>query len=234
MRLMSMQIYFEVGKEGASTAGKRGDVCVIVDVLRTSSSIIAALMGGIARIKLGDKLSDIKINEITVGEQDGRKIPEFHYGNSPVELLNNRHPKQELLFFSTNGIPCITACIGNDSVILVGALLNASAVSQTAKKIAEKLDKNISIVLAGYHGKLEQDDLIAGSVIYYKYLSSLPVLGNVQPIQSNDFFAELLASQAGLRLVSIGYENDIKFCSQLDITTLVPIYDYQSNKIKIL
>lgn len=225
-------IHFEVGVEGAHRAAKRNDLCIIVDVLRASSSIIAAFMGGIKSIHLGNNESfDVAPDEIAAGEQNCMKIPHFTYGNSPEELLHTIHKGRELHFFSTNGIPSINACTSYKVPVLIGAIINSEAVGRLAKDIALSLDINISIILAGYKGILEQDDLLAGSLIYYKQLHSFQVRGEKKPIYSDNLFEFLLTSPAGIRLSNLKLEKDIYFCAQEDITKIVPVYD---EKIKQL
>lgn len=226
-----INIYFEVGVEGANKAGKRGDVCIIVDVLRASTSIIAAMMGGYQSIKLYSELVNIPESAIVAGEMGGKKAPGCHFGNSPVELMNNKNNYRELLLFSTNGTPCINACINDSTIVLVGAIVNANAVSATALKLAQQYQKDISIILAGYHGKLEDDDLLAGSIIYNKHLFPFSLVSSIQLIESNNIHHDLLNSTAGLRLVKIGHENDIAFCAQEDITDIVPAYNKLSNHL---
>jgi 2-phosphosulfolactate phosphatase len=219
-------IRFEVGAAGAQRAAERGDLCIIVDVLRASTSIIAAFMGGIKSIRLGDNSSfEVAPNEITAGEQNCVKIPHFTYGNSPEDLLHTTHKGRELHFFSTNGIPSIKACITYGVPILIGAIINADEVGLLAKDIALNLDLNISIILAGYKGTLEQDDLLAGSLIYYKQLRSFQVLGEHSPVYSDNLLESLLTSPAGIRLSNLNLEKDIYFCAQENITKIVPIYD---------
>ncbi|MFJ1269261.1 2-phosphosulfolactate phosphatase [Legionella lytica] len=219
-------IRFEVGPAGAHRAAERGDLCIIVDVLRASTSIIAAFMGGIKSIRLGDNASfKVNPNEITAGEQNCVKIPHFTYGNSPEDLLHTTHKGRELHFFSTNGIPSIKACIAHKVTTLIGAMINADAVGQLAKDIALNLNLNIAIILAGYKGTLEPDDLLAGSLIYYKQLRSLQVQGEHAPVSSDNLLETLLTSPAGIRLTKLNLEKDIYFCAQEDITKIVPIYD---------
>ncbi|MDR3504380.1 MAG: 2-phosphosulfolactate phosphatase [Legionella sp.] len=219
-------VRFEVGATGAHRAAERGDLCIIVDVLRASTSIIAAFMGGIKSIHLGDNASfDVAADEITAGEQNCIKIPHFTYGNSPEDLLHTTHKGRELHFFSTNGIPSIKACISHKVPILIGAIINVDEVGLLAKDIALNLDLNISIILAGYKGTLEQDDLLAGSLIYYKQLRSFQIIGEENPVYSDNLLGSLLTSPAGIRLSNLNLEKDIYFCAQENITKIVPIYD---------
>ncbi|WP_133137650.1 2-phosphosulfolactate phosphatase [Legionella rowbothamii] len=219
-------IRFEVGAVGAHRAAERGDLCIIVDVLRASTSIIAAFMGGIKSIHLGDNSSlEVSSNEITAGEQNCVKIPHFTYGNSPEDLLHTTHKGRELHFFSTNGIPSVRACIAYNVPVLIGAIINVDEVGFLAKDIALNLNLNISIILAGYKGTLEQDDLLAGSLIYYKQLRSFQLLGEHSPVYSDNLLESLLTSPAGIRLSNLNLEKDIYFCAQENITKIVPIYD---------
>lgn len=225
-------IRFEVGAAGAHRASERGDLCIIVDVLRASTSIIAAFMGGIKSIHLGDNASfDVDPNEITAGEQNCIKIPHFTYGNSPEDLLHTTHKGRELHFFSTNGIPSIKACIAHKVPVLIGAIINSDEVGLLSKDIALNLDLNISIILAGYKGTLEQDDLLAGSLIYYKQLRSFQVQGEQEPVYSDNLLESLLTSPAGIRLSNLNLEKDIYFGAQEDITKIVPIYDEKAQQL---
>lgn len=226
-----VQIHFGVGKTGAEEAGRRGDICIVVDVLRASSTIIAAFVGGIESIIPKENTSTLTADQITIGEREGMKIPGCTYGNSPIELLENRHPHQELYFVSTNGTPCILSCSSENGIVLIGALLNASAVSAVAKNLAKEHHKNISIVLAGYHNQLEDDDLITGSFIYSKHLSRFPVIGEIQPVKISNGSTSLLNCKAAKRLSRLNYIDDIKFCSQIDYTNIVPIYEPKTGKI---
>lgn len=228
-----MKIYFEVGVYGAYKARERGDICIVIDVLRASSTIIAAFMRGFPSIKLYHCITTIKKNSIIVGEYKGQKPQDCHFGNSPVELLNSRDINGELLFFSSNGSPCIAACLHKQTVVFIGAIINSKAVGNAAKAMAKHLTKNISIIFAGCQGVLESDDLLAGSIIYSKTLYPLSVIGDIQPVQPTDILQALLTSQPGLRLISIGHEQDIRFCAQEDITDIVPVYNNITNQIEI-
>jgi 2-phosphosulfolactate phosphatase len=225
-------IRFETGAAGAHRAAERGDLCIIVDVLRASTSIIAAFMGGIKSIRLGDNSSfAVDQHEITAGEQNCIKIPHFTYGNSPEELLHNTHKGCELRFFSTNGIPSINACTSNKVPVLIGAIINADAVGLLAKEVALSLNINISIILAGYKGILEQDDLLAGSLIYSNQLRSFQMSGEESPLYSDNLLESLLISPAGIRLSKLNLKKDIYFCAQENVTKIVPIYDEEIKQL---
>lgn len=230
---MANTVCFEIGSQGAHDSAERGDLCIIVDVLRASTSIIAAFMGGFSTVCLGNnaEIDSVNSSAITAGERDGVRIAQFTFGNSPPALVDSSYKGQELLFFSTNGIPAIIRCTSYKVPILIGALINVSAVGVLARKIAHSLGINISIILAGYHGILEEDDLIAGSVIYQKELHHLAFTGTTQPKRYTDVSQSLINSASGKRLALLHARSDVLYCAQQDITSLVPIYNPRINKI---
>lgn len=230
---MEKKVYFVVGPQGALEAARREDICIVIDVLRASSSIIAAFMGNFLAIRLGDNRNyEIEPGTLAAGEWEGKKIDHFTYGNSPTILSQTAHAGSELLFFSTNGIPCIQACAEYKAPILIGAIINAHSVSILARDMAVRKNKNISIVLAGFHGKLEDDDLLAGSLIYRSGLSDYELITDYGLIDININLEErLLNSPAGKRLAKLHSTDDIRYCAQRDITSLVPMFCHKTQKI---
>lgn len=230
---MNRKVNFVVGPQGALEASKREDVCIVVDVLRASSSLIAAFMGNFLAIRLGDnRCYDIEPGVLAAGEWEGKKIDHFTYGNSPIALAQAAPDNAELMFFSTNGIPCIQACAEFKVPILIGAIINAQAVSRLAKEIASNKNKNISIVLAGFHGELEEDDLLAGSQIYRSGLQEYELISDYELLENKgDMGQKLLQSPAGRRLAKLNSTDDVLYCAQQDITTLVPVFCHKTQKI---
>ena len=85
------------GVRGAKST-KHNECCVIIDVLRASSTIVTALANGVQEIlavtSIDDALKLKKKRYTSVGERKGVKVPGFDLGNSPVEFLNTirNHP----------------------------------------------------------------------------------------------------------------------------------------------
>ncbi|WP_457766590.1 2-phosphosulfolactate phosphatase [Coxiella burnetii] len=219
-----MQVKFFVGKSGAGEADAQDNICIIVDILRTSNTILAALENGFEKVKpvlAMEKQTDL----ITAGEKEGKKLPNVDYGNSPTELIAGTKKGKILVLLSSNGIPCILNAAGSGLPILIGCLRNCSAVTAAAKQLAERYKKDIAIVLAGRHHRLEADDWLAGSILLSK-LAPLRISGAIAPIpfERKEIKTLLRQSPAGKQLLRLGYEADIEFCSEMDVTSLVPSY----------
>jgi 2-phosphosulfolactate phosphatase len=83
---------------------------IVVDVFRTSSTIIVALASGVKRIfPLRDISEALKIKKkyILVGEYKQRKIEGFDFNNSPFELLTSDLNGKTLAMLTTNGTKAI-------------------------------------------------------------------------------------------------------------------------------
>ncbi|MFW6206779.1 MAG: 2-phosphosulfolactate phosphatase, partial [Gemmatimonadota bacterium] len=126
---MSLRIAIRLGMKGGAEASARGDVVIVVDVLRASSTIVAALASGMRAVVpvQATTAAGVPPEWITAGERDGRRIPGFQHGNSPLDLASRDYRDRTLYLTTTNGTAVIGSARGAAGPILVGALLNATA-----------------------------------------------------------------------------------------------------------
>ncbi|MCB1736448.1 MAG: phosphosulfolactate synthase [Gammaproteobacteria bacterium] len=207
------------GIEGAREAARRGDLVICVDTLRASTTIVAALAAGIASVRTVSSPEEC-LGELTAGERLGQKLPGLDFDNSPLAFHQRRFDGQELVLTTTNGTRCIAAAEEGAAGILIGALVNARAVAQEA--IARARGRTISVVMAGRRGSLASEDLVAASRIV-DAMQGAKVVGDFQPLRSDDLESDLMMSGSGSHLSALGREDDVRFCAQLDIYDVVPI-----------
>lgn len=208
-----------VGPEGGKLAAAQNTICIVVDVLRASSTVISAFAAGVRAVRAVANVTDCQ-DELTAGERHCVKIPELDLGNSPLAMLNPAHKGKRLSLVTTNGTQCVAAC-QQAPVVLIGALLNCQAVASYAENLAREKKLAISIILAGYHGELEDDDWIAASAIA-KAINNYQVIGDLPLYHCDDFSQGLLTSPAGKRLQKISAEDDILYCAEKDKYHYVP------------
>jgi 2-phosphosulfolactate phosphatase len=217
------KVRVELGAGGALSASQRGDVIVVVDAIRATSTIVTALANGITSVKPVATAEDC-VGEITAGERGGRKIPQLDYDNSPVAFCSDRFRGKQLVLTSTNGTECIMAAASNSaSTVIIGALLNVSAVAQFALETARTSGRNITVVIAGRNNRPAPEDVIVASEIISQ-LHGAPVESNIPLITSTDFVLDFLNSESGRNLSSLGRSEDIIFCGQKDKYDVVPIF----------
>ncbi|HEX2897824.1 MAG TPA: 2-phosphosulfolactate phosphatase, partial [candidate division Zixibacteria bacterium] len=121
---------------------------IVVDVLRSSTSVCAALMAGAKGViptegpgEAGEMRSKLG-GDITVlaGERNGVRIENFELGNSPSEFTESSVGGKFVIMTTTNGTG-IFKKTAKAELVLSGGLVNAS-------KVVEKVvqtDKNVVI-----------------------------------------------------------------------------------------
>jgi 2-phosphosulfolactate phosphatase len=207
---------------------------IVFDVLRASTSIIAALHGGITEIRIfGDtssaRAAALAFNEprILCGEENCLPPPDFDLGNSPSAFQARQHSGRTAFMSTTNGTRAILAAQGAGA-IFIGALVNASAVAQAAA--AMKL--RITLLCAGTNGKVAMEDLIgAGAVVdALRRFADVQLESDVASLAlrlfqgaKSNLESALMESQGGRNVVAAGLEGDVHFAAQLDHFTEVGI-----------
>ena len=214
-------VFIENGVSGGLQASSRGDIIIVVDALRASSTIVTALASGMSSVKPVSSAEEC-IGEITAGERGGSKISGLMYDNSPKQFLNKEFTGKKLVLTSTNGTECIKVSSRNNGQVLIGCLLNAKFVAEKARGLAKKEKKNISLVMAGRNNKIAQEDLLAASEIMSN-LQDCSLKGYIKSVYSDNLERDFLSSDSGRNLVSLGKREDVIFCAQTNIFSVVPI-----------
>jgi 2-phosphosulfolactate phosphatase len=131
---------------------------VAIDVLRATSTLTVALANGAARVApfaTPEAALEFRARTpgvLACGERDGRKVPGFDLGNSPLEYTAERVRGRTLAFASTNGSLALRSLAGCGSVVLA-SFLNATSV-------ADRLEREawVMIVCAGRLGRFALED----------------------------------------------------------------------------
>ena len=215
---MRVDVAFTPGETVSATVG------VVVDVLRATSTIAQALASGYERIYCCAEIEHaVALREelgegLLGGERSAVKIEGFDVGASPREFLGEpRAPS--VIFSTTNGTRAILAAAGRCDEVLLGSLLNLSAVARAVRERGE----DVVVICAGFQGAFALDDAYcAGRIV--ELLDGEPrdaakaaaIVGKAFP----DAHTALLARTYG----PPGLEEDIRFCAQEDVLDVVPRY----------
>jgi len=204
---------------------------IIIDVLRASSTIVTALHKGFSMVypveTIGQALSLSNSDTILAGERYCKNIHDFHYNNSPTQLMEAEPTRKKLVLTTTNGTRAIQKA-NRGASILIGCFLNATACIEEA--ISRGLD--ITLFCAGSRKKYAHEDGLAAGLLIHQAQSLNPnlrisdlgiTLLNCYQQCANNLHEELRKSATGKRLLSLNYEKDVSFCSQVDLFHLVPI-----------
>ncbi len=215
--------------EDVAPESMRDRVCIVIDVLRATTTIVTALANGCRGIipvetpEEARKLAALK-KCLLGGERDGLRMQGFNFGNSPLEYTREKVQGFFIAFTTTNGTRAIRACAGAD-LLLIGSFLNAAAVAQAAGSAG----KDISIVCAGTQGKPSIEDTVCGGMLA-DLVGGQPVASAAEAIslwrihQGNLARMMKEVSAHGKRLVELGFEKDIEFAASIDRFDIVPAY----------
>jgi len=217
-------------------AVQRRDAVIAIDVLRCCSTIVTALANGAEgviptkTVNEARRLHKKHPELILAGERRGTKPRGFDLGNSPLEFSPQAIGGKRIIFTTTSGTKAIVFS-QKTKWVLIGALLNAEAVAKAALKIAEKERLGISLVLSGREGKhfSLEDFLCAGLIV-----ESLPTdtvelsdaaLGSWLAYQQSrgSLYETIQKGYHAQYLKSIGFGEDVRFCSQVNVFDIVPI-----------
>jgi 2-phosphosulfolactate phosphatase len=220
----------------------RGKIAVVIDLFRATSVMVTAFEYGIHEIIVtGSKDEAFSFAKnynntqyILGGEEKMQKISGFDYGNSPQEYIGEKIANKNLIMTTTNGTKAIKFC-EQAAEIYICSMLNCEAVAN--KLAAQKND--LTIVCAGSHGNFSlEDGLCAGMLLsYLERYGSLEIddLGltvkTIYENSRNNLNKTLVNSSVYKALVKKGFADDIKFCLQKNIYSVVP--KCVANKINI-
>lgn len=201
-------------------------LCVVVDVLRASSSVVTALSNGCAGIHPISEPSEAfpladGVKVLACGERNGVRIAGYHFGNSPAEFSRRAVAGKRLVMCTTNGTKAIRAA-GHYPRIFIGCFLNAPAV---ASRLARDPD-DVTIICAGRQGDFSMEDTLCAGMILSELegeMSDAAVAAVSLFEQYRDRIAEvLLESEHGRFLQRIGFAADIDYCARAGATSIVP------------
>ncbi len=205
------------------------EFCVIIDVLRATTSITTALHNGaqcvfpVDNIEAAFKMKENHPDYILAGEEDGLRIPGFDMGNSPCEFLEEMVKDKNVILKTSNGT--VAAKMVKCSEVAAASFLNLSAVVSYIKKKGTS-----KIVCSGTLGKVSLEDCLLAGFIAKNFEpgndQARIVSGYAKSVK--DIYEELLKSSHAKKLLRLGFERDIKFASQIDFTDVVPLMKNRS------
>lgn len=211
---------------------------VVIDVLRASSSIIALLELGAARIipagtiAQARRLHRLLPDHLLCGERNGLPPAGFHYGNSPRELASAELAGRGVILATTNGTRILSR-LAAAPFVLVGALLNRTATAVVALGLASRHGLEVHILCSGEDGgrTFSLEDALGARAIVDAALAARPELEVSDSAllvhqaflaARGDLHRAVAAAAHARRLVEIGLPGDVEHCSRLDASKLVP------------
>lgn len=203
--------------------------CVVVDLLRATTTMTAALANGARAIHVFAELEEAIAGhakfdgpKLLAGERGCLPPAGFDLGNSPGAFTRDVVDGRTIFMSTTNGTRAIHAC-RNAHRTFVAALVNASATARAL--LAERND--ILFVCAGVDGEPGGEDVDAAATIaqmlclHDSSITLSDALG--KEVQNANWVSpsfnvntRLFDSPGGRNLSRVGLDRDIEFASRMD------------------
>jgi 2-phosphosulfolactate phosphatase len=209
-----VHVAFTPAEEGSARVG------IVVDVVRATSSIAAALHAGYERVLCCREIEEAKAlraelgdEAVVGGEREGVVVPGFDVGASPREFSEGPRART-LILSTTNGTATILAAAARCETVLLGSLLNLRA-------LCASVHDDVVVFCAGFKGAFALDDAYCAGRIVQE-------LGGDRTDAA--IAAELVARSFATPLEGLnartygppGLEADIEFCAREGVLETVP------------
>jgi 2-phosphosulfolactate phosphatase len=235
---MRISVHFTpLGVPGADIGGKP---VIVVDILRATTTIVAALANGARAIVPAGATDEairiaqnLKDDVLLAGERKGEKIGGFALGNSPLEMTREIVGGKTLVMSTTNGTVAIQAAEDGNPVF-IGAATNFSAAVARAQEAFEAAGEIVILCAGRERGFALEDAYAAG-----RFAHALIPDGMRRRVVLNDAAVAALelikrygdkwkraisASAAAQELGAKGFKEDVLAATATDCYDLVPVY----------
>ncbi len=198
---------------------------VVIDVLRATTTIAAALVSGADGVRPEGSLEAAlaaarSSGALLGGEREGLPPPGFDLGNSPSSYTPERCRGRSVVLSTTNGTQAALAAIGCRS-LRAGSLANAEA---TCRALLADGAERVLLMCSGTRGRVAADDTAAAGCM----AGSLLLLAAAELTDSgrlaialfdawkHDLPGLLRRCESGQRLLRIDHAHDIADCARVD------------------
>jgi 2-phosphosulfolactate phosphatase len=214
-------------------------VVAVIDVLRASTSIAAALSNGARAVVPFDTSEEVVARAKTLsrsevrlaGEQKMLPIPGFDLGNSPREFTSDAVAGKTVLICTTNGTGTLRAVQGARDVI-VASYVNLTAVLALLRT-ALRGGTDVAIICAGRGRQFSLEDAgCAGRYVNQvtRRLTSVDLndaavaTSLIDRKYGDNLMRLFLAAGHGRALGAAGFGDDLAVCGTVDAFGVVPVY----------
>jgi 2-phosphosulfolactate phosphatase len=225
---------------GLTLAEVQGRTVFVVDILRATTTMCAALSSGAkAIIPVASTEEALRLSQtigsddvLLAGEKNCLRIEGFQLGNSPREMTESAVRGKTLVLSTTNGTKALLTCQGAAAVYPVCA----GNLSLAAERVRESLDRDegVLVLCAGREGAFSLDDAYAAGRLVAAALGAPrarrgcndAALASLDLVRryGDDWERPLRRSRAGRELIRLGFAEDVAAAARLDAFPVLPTF----------
>ena len=210
------------------------DCAAVIDVLRATTTIAAALAAGaravhpVLSLAAARRLAGQQPGTLLAGERGGRKPRGFDLGNSPLEFVPARVCGRLIVTTTTNGTRALRLASSKAKHVVTLSLTNRRAVVDW---LASQNFASLALVCSGDEGLCCGEDLLgAGALLAAWGNGKGHALDDLSRIalawftsQEHNLLEAVAATSHGRFLAEAGFGQDVQACSALDSLSVVPL-----------
>lgn len=223
-------------------------VCIVIDVLRATTVIATLFDRQCPRIYVAGSHDAARTfarerGFTLCGETEGFRVPDFDYGNSPVEFAALDFNDRPVVLSTTNGTKA-TATVAGARQVFLGATINRKAVADAAWDAAIATGSDIVLVCSGTNDQFTLEDATAAGL----YVEALVARGGPwtmpQLADSSLVARRLWQSEPNLlrgwmegvhaqTLADRGFGEDVGYCASIDKMRHIPTLVKETGAAKV-
>lgn len=205
----------------------RPSVCIVIDILRASSTLITAFSHGVKEV-IALETTDEAVHEARQGhwvgaERDCERCSFAHYGNDPLEYTSQEVLGKTIYFTTTNGTRTIKQCLSLGHEVLIGGFLNRSVIVEACQ------GKDVLCVCAGWKGRISLEDALFAGCLTDSFSPTHCIQDDASRIMQENWLTHrsrvipyLQDCEHYRRLQSSGKANSFGYCLTLDSHSVLP------------
>jgi len=220
---------------------KEGDIVIVVDIFRATTTICAAFTNGAGSIIPVANIEEAKRYKskgyLVGAERNTQKCDFADFGNSPFEYKASIVDGKDIVFTTTNGTHAIESAQGCKE-LYIGAFSN---MHNLVEKCAKKTER-IVVICSGWNNRINlEDTLFAGAFVEEMKLrtmveadsDALLIAHNLWISAKENPLQFVKVSEHYRRLQLHGFEDEAEYCLTQNTTTVVPYYDIKNKLLRV-
>jgi 2-phosphosulfolactate phosphatase len=203
-------------------------VVVLVDVIRASTTVCAALLAGAPEVRLIADLVDLwpfrEKDYWLAAERMGHELYDADFGNRPSQFTPATVQGRPVALSTTNGTQLISTCTSLSPEVRIGSFCNLDLLAQHLRSYPTVL-----VACAGWKNQPCLEDTAFGGALVLALAQSHQPLSDSTQLAYNTYFTAvqqlrrtLRYNQSRERIERLGLQNDVKQCLRTNGFSVVP------------
>ena len=204
-------------------------IAVVIDIFRATSCMCYGLANGARAIipvaELDECLAYQSNGHLLAAERDGQVVTGFDFGNSPFSYTREKVAGKTVVLTTTNGTQAIQQC-RNAHTLVIGSFLNISVLTDWLKQ----QPRHLLLVCAGWKNQFSLEDTVFAGALVHRLKTHFGELDDAAYAAEslyleghNDLAAYLGKASHSKRMQHLHITQDISFCLQEDIVSVIPM-----------